>query len=622
LIEEMRYVVVLFCFVLVQPCFGGVAESTGVVDTPVGLQQEAPASKTLPTTVAWILFGGMAMLMTIFYLLRYKDKDINDATWLVISNAVSLFCAVLLFLAFRELVALATDGDDIQDRRLAAASDDAYLQCWDSGSGHRRLSQLFSSRRLAGVPTQKTLTVDALCFIFVFVAWESSLFFARKRKGALSALGMVAGHCVGFSALYAFGNMQQCEPFRKSPGVSLVVVILALVAMVLLGCISDVVRRWYVKKGSNASSHVSHDDHCVHNWCHQCAHTEREAMAFAVSFLIAQVLEYISTDTLAPLHHVPKGRDPGNALMEFCFTAGLAVTVIAAGYAEHMIAHSHGHDKLVASDGSGHHGHEMSREQLAMHMVKDTLAFTTGWCLLTLLKLVFWSATNDNGVLGGGDVMTSHIVVVFISSAVTFSAFFVIDFIADRMHGHLARGLRALGKAFMIFLGLAWEGAFWEGSHSMAQGMGFESQTSRMLAVIVLSLAFCALVMPAWIMYIVPYTFEVEGDEVHIKDYDDHMSPKSEGKVEHSLSMVTMTGDVVPQGSSEGSTCDLEAPASTPSGSGQDEESALPGPPALDCLQKAPVSSDAEDDECASGGHLHLTVEILDPQPTKFRMSI
>merc|ERR1719399_1524368 len=103
--------------------------------------------------------------------------------------------------------------------------------------------------------------------------------------------------------------------------------------------------------------------------------------------------------------------------------------------------------------------------------------------------------------------------------------FFVIDFIADRIQGHFSRGLRALGKAFMLLLGLAWEGAFWEGAHGMAAGMELEDKTSRMLAVIFSSLAFCAIVMPAWIMYIVPHTIEFEEDEIYVKDYDDHQSP-------------------------------------------------------------------------------------------------
>merc|ERR1719375_678212 len=144
-----------------------------------------------------------------FYLVSYKDKDISDATWLVMSNAISLFCAVLLFLAFRDLIALATDGDEI--RRRLGPSDD-WGQCWDSGS--RRLLDVFGSRRLAGAPTQTTLGADGFCMVAMFCIWETVLLIVRKRQASLSALGLIAGHCIGFSTLYAFGNMQQCEPFR------------------------------------------------------------------------------------------------------------------------------------------------------------------------------------------------------------------------------------------------------------------------------------------------------------------------------------------------------------------------------------------------------------------------
>ena len=49
--------------------------------------------------------------------------------------------------------------------------------------------------------------------------------------------------------------------------------------------------------------------------------------------------------------------------------------------------------------------------------------------------------------------------IVLIRSVVTFMMSFVLDCRADYLHGHLAKGLRSLGKAFMLLFGLAWEGA-------------------------------------------------------------------------------------------------------------------------------------------------------------------
>lgn len=165
----------------------------------------------------------------------------------------------------------------------------------------------------------------------------------------------------------------------------------------------------------------------------------------------------------------------------------------------------------------------------------------------------FWSTTNDKGLLGQGDVMTSHVVIVFICSAVTFVSFFIIDFIADRAHGKVARGLRALGKAVCLMLGLAWEAAFWEGVHKMSAGMELQEKTSRMLVVTLSSLTLVAIVMPAWIMYIVPHTIELKDEELHVKDYDDHESP-AHTPVNKSMGMVTMHGDFINDGSESRST--------------------------------------------------------------------
>lgn len=536
----MRSPVLLCCFILLQRCDGrGVAQSApntaptagrSLGEGPAGAPVEQVAVEknvSLPTAIAWNLFGGVLMIMGVFYLINWKDEDIVSATWLVMSNAISLFCAVLLFLAFREAVALMTDGDDIQDRRLGAAGDANWGQCWSSDSGQRRLSNIFGSRRLAGVPTQTTLSVDAGCFVFVFVCWEITLFLIRKRQELLAALGLIAGHCIGFSTLYAFGNMQQCEPFRDSPGRSLAVAVIALAGFLLACFVADLVRTRL------APAHDGHVDRDTHNWLHQCKHTEREALAFGISFLLAQVLEFCATEDIAPLHAVPKGKSLADARLHVCFVVGLSVLVMLIGYVENGVAAHHGHEELTAQCKAGHakHGHEMTRTQLFLHMLKDTVGFTIGWTLLVLIKIIFWSTTDDNGVIGDGDIMTSHTVVVIISSAVTFATFFCIDFAADRIHGNFARGLRALGKAYMLLLGLAWEGAFWEGAHSIAVGMNLDHRSKRMLSVIGISLAFCGLVMPAWILYIVPRTIEMHDGELHVKDYDDHASPKGSSGV-------------------------------------------------------------------------------------------
>jgi len=494
-------------------------------EQPAVLVSKANTERTLSSTVAWILFGGVTLAISVFYLVNYTDKDIIDATWLLLSNAVSLFCAVLVFLSFRDLIALVTGGADIQERRLGS-SEGGWDQCWSGGFDRRRLAEVVFSRRLAAPPSQKTLTVDILCVVIMFFSWELALFAIRKRGYLLSGLGLIAAHCTGFSSLYAFGNLQQCQPFRNDPGLSLLV---ALMGLVLLGGffhICHVLRKRLAL--------LAHEDnaHSVHNWGHQCAHTEREALSFAVSFLLAQTFQHSALESLAPLHDVPKGKSTKDGIMELCYVAALTVSVIGAGFGEHHIASHHGHHDLEHDEG---HGHEMTKYQVAAHMVKDTLAFTIGWLFLALIKLVFWSATDDKGVLGGGNIMTSHLVLVFLTSLVSFVLFFIIDAIADRSNGSFSRGLRALGKSLMLCLGLAWEGAFWEGAHSMSVGMGFDMRESRMLATIFFSVVFTAFVMPAYILFIVPHTMVMSSNgTIHVVDYGDHEEAAEEAAHAHS----------------------------------------------------------------------------------------
>jgi hypothetical protein len=340
--------------------------------------------------------------------------------------------------------------------------------------------------------------------------------------------------------------MQQCEPFRETAGLSFVIVVLAVPAMTLMSLFGGSLR----EKVATMRGSDLHEGGPMHHFTHQCSHTEREAAAFANSFLLAQVLQYLSTDSLAPLHAVPKGKDLQSALAELCVSVCLGISVVLAGWAEHAIATHNGNPELMSKEHSHDKGdgHEMSSGHIVVRMIKDTLAFTAGWVILHAIKLCFWSTTNDKGVLGQGDVMTSHVMIVFISSTVTLLMFFAIDYVADRTHGSIARGLRALGKAFMLLLGLAWEGAFWEGAHSMSNGMELDNKTERMIAVILLSLIFVAIVMPAWIMYIVPHTIEFKDDELHVKDYDDHEESPTGVRVSRAEESFAKTVNTVEKG--------------------------------------------------------------------------
>lgn len=77
----------------------------------------------------------------------------------------------------------------------------------------------------------------------------------------------------------------------------------------------------------------------------------------------------------------------------------------------------------------------------------------------------------------------------------------------------------------------------------MSQGMGFEDSRMRMMVVIISSLIFCAIVMPAWIIHIVPHSIMLEDGQIHAKDYDDHESPSARNAVNRSASMKTHAGD-------------------------------------------------------------------------------
>merc|ERR1712014_346737 len=83
----------------------------------------------------------------------------------------------------------------------------------------------------------------------------------------------------------------------------------------------------------------------------------------------------------------------------------------------------------------------------------------------------------------------------------------------------LEYGLRSLLKTCALLMGLSWEATFNQGVHAI--GLKYEGST-RTLVIVLLTTATCLVVLPAWAMYIVPYTVEDDFEQKFLADEDDH----------------------------------------------------------------------------------------------------
>merc|ERR1719321_1446744 len=86
-------------------------------------------------------------------------------------------------------------------------------------------------------------------------------------------------------------------------------------------------------------------------------------------------------------------------------------------------------------------------------------------------------------------------------SYLCFFMILILDFVADKMN--MARtGFNAVSNSFVLGLGLAWQGAFSEAVNALSHR--FDDKTVRAYMDVLITICLIAVVMPAWLLYMLP----------------------------------------------------------------------------------------------------------------------
>lgn len=457
-------------------------------------------------TVEFTFLLLFAVCMGVFYLVNLHNEHIKEVTWKVLSVTISIFCAIVMFFALNDtIMVMSNQAALVSHRRLATAS---FFKPGfsDLSTTAPMFSDITGRRRLGVDCSNSSGAIAKFCLMIVlFVVAELGLLFAARRSELqLAAWGLIGAHLVGFAAAEAFGAVQICPPFGDSAGSSFVLVAIAIVFMALMMCLGQTLRLRHVTQDKVMSKIEEH-------WLLQCEHTEDEFFAFAMGFLISIATRSLILGFAPELHVVPYGRSAGETqiLLLLIFVLGFVVAVLG------LVSHKWEEVKT--------HSHIALR---ALEIMELTLSMSMGWLLLWWGKWQFWLLSDDKGVDGHGTVLPAEMYCVAGFTVFTYSAIFILDFIATRSP-LMIEGMRALTEAFLLMLGLSWEGVFMNVMEGSVKAL--ESPSSRVLASSGLGLAMCVIVMPAWVMYILPHSIQHDAHAGHgahkeHHDEDDHDS--------------------------------------------------------------------------------------------------
>mmetsp|Transcript_116193 Transcript_116193/g.205783 ORF Transcript_116193/g.205783 Transcript_116193/m.205783 type:complete len:631 (+) Transcript_116193:78-1970(+) len=433
--------------------------------------------QAMHVAVSIMLLGFVAFVMGLFYLVNWPDEDIRQATWRLLSTTISIFLAVLIFSAVRELMS----GKDERQRHAHERDVEAGNVAGDLGhypadGSVSRSEVLFSFSR----------------YLILWILFQLVLFGVDTRTVLVKAISKLGSHIVAFAGVDAFATFQESEFFSDTFAHNLAGLALSVLLVWGVFDVAEYFRWRFVRENMEGEDRI---DKARQLWYEECRVGEHEAAGVILGLLLSQTVRYAITGHHAPLHG-GHPMDKSTRQVYILFGVGLLLGVIVVpieiGLKRLGLA-------LVNSEISWKHW-----PPRLIRVCRETLSMTMAWCFLYWGQWEFWHITRNSG-LGWGSKMSAVLSIALILSLLCFFGIFIIDLIADRLENrreHQA-GFVALGNAFGLIMGLGWESCFREavdGVSTLEKNFGYGYLVTHVSLIVVL----CLLVLPAWILFIYP----------------------------------------------------------------------------------------------------------------------
>jgi len=402
--------------------------------------------KSVANSIGIMLLGMVTFIMSLFYATHFPDSDVQHATWVTLSEAISLFTAVLIFTSFKDIMVLQ----------------------FGEGGGHSSV-----------VPDTKSMITSFLRMLIAFWGMQALLLKYRRTDLPLKAWASIGGNVVAFAAIDSFGMIQQFPPFRDNPANAFMGCAIAGFMIMCMTYSAHIVRHYV----------MTYEDGIIkeheNNWNEACKEAENRLAAICLGLLFSVVVRFAISGSLPAIWGSPhnKSQDQVNTL--FGVSLGLALPVFAMSMTVSALETSAGRMPGIVR---------------AAKVAQLVVSMCMGWSLVFCGQWEFWSATKGAGV-GLGDKMTARMIDALIFSYISFGFIIVLDFAADKMQ--MARSaFNAVSNSFVLGLGIAWQGAFSEACSAMSER--FEDATTRAYMDAFITMILCAIVLPAWVMYMLP----------------------------------------------------------------------------------------------------------------------
>lgn len=440
-------------------------------------ESEVEEDKASPAGVAMAatLIGAIVFMMLLYYFTNYDDSDIKKQSWEIISMTISIFCSVLMFQSFNDLV----EANVIDTYNLGPFGtflvDMVHMLVWF----------IFMQALLAWFSGALTVDYDKMKGNPDEIAEE-----LETREVEIKCYAVLTAHLTGFASINAWGSLQQLPFFTSHPILAFLAVIIAFFGIYGLQRLTAKMRE-LVALGDDGEK-----DPFETMWDEETEEAENDVMSLTLSFMTVNAWRFVIIGCMP--NNEGKEEAPACDSEDLYSHSGLQMMILwgsALCFTAGVFCMKYWEPKSWETTGLP--VSPTVAKRLALDAV-TSVSMCFSWCSFYGVQMVL--AGSVSIFHGEGELLS--VVLALVCSIGVFGLTLPLDWLADQewTDDKCDAGIRATIDAFALLVGFSWEQCFDNSVDALASSTPHPHWSKFLLSM------FCAsLLVPAWKWYMLPY---------------------------------------------------------------------------------------------------------------------
>jgi len=323
----------------------------------------------------------------------------------------------------------------------------------------------------------------------------------------LEAFGSIIAWFTAFAGADCFGMLLLQTPWSASLGYSFAGVVVAGGILWILTYLASWARHLVVERAGAQPREVKE------LWSEHCARDEANYTGFIAGFVISVWVRFCISGSLS----MPYSHPVGHTREQTYILCLVSVAVLCTSVVVIVAVHT------WTLQGSS------SRAQRFATMTQQMMSMTSSWLILFSGEWwCFWMLSDTATLRDETADLYAAMSLAMFSFVFAFLAIFVIDFAAGRT-GPRGEALLSLNTAFVMIISISWQQLYFVAITSVGSHHGSKQHVANAF----LLLAVCAIVAPAWYLYIMPGAIlkeSLEQQKEGVKEAESHEASVPEQK--------------------------------------------------------------------------------------------